>query len=251
MILTTNTPYPLRKIRRIRACTHQRPQRNEAQYAVSEETQYAVFKIYYVNILEDIKRGPYSKKPQYARSSTSLFLSQSTYDEEILERAHMKKCTPCKTLVDTESKLRANDDLVSDPTLYRSLSGTIDHGLQLHVSSTSQLTIYTDTDWAGCPVTLSRSSAETEYRGVANVVAETAWVCNLLRELYVPLFTVTLVYFDNVSVVYLSNNRIQHQHTKHIEIDIHFIFDLWLLGKFMFFMFIRGFTMLISLPKAF
>ncbi|GKC48401.1 hypothetical protein Tco_1066123 [Tanacetum coccineum] len=44
-ILTTNTPYPLRKIRRIRACTHQRPQRNEAQYAISRETQYAIFKI--------------------------------------------------------------------------------------------------------------------------------------------------------------------------------------------------------------
>ncbi|GJS24540.1 hypothetical protein Tco_0453172 [Tanacetum coccineum] len=35
MILTTNTPYPLRKIRRIHACTHQRPKRNEAQYAYS------------------------------------------------------------------------------------------------------------------------------------------------------------------------------------------------------------------------
>ncbi|GJX43050.1 putative reverse transcriptase domain, ribonuclease H-like domain, aspartic peptidase domain protein [Tanacetum coccineum] len=32
-ILTTNTPYPSRKIRRIRACTHQRPQRKQAQYA--------------------------------------------------------------------------------------------------------------------------------------------------------------------------------------------------------------------------
>ncbi|GJZ09730.1 hypothetical protein Tco_0544013 [Tanacetum coccineum] len=36
-ILKTNTPYPSRKIRRIRACTHQRPQRNEAQYASIEE----------------------------------------------------------------------------------------------------------------------------------------------------------------------------------------------------------------------
>ncbi|GJU00384.1 NAC domain-containing protein [Tanacetum coccineum] len=34
-ILKTNTPYPSRKIRRIRACIHQRPQRNKAQYAVS------------------------------------------------------------------------------------------------------------------------------------------------------------------------------------------------------------------------
>ncbi|GJZ20254.1 hypothetical protein Tco_0556844 [Tanacetum coccineum] len=34
-ILTTNTPYPSRKIRRIRTCTHQIPQRKEVQYAVS------------------------------------------------------------------------------------------------------------------------------------------------------------------------------------------------------------------------
>ncbi|GJV27664.1 putative reverse transcriptase domain-containing protein [Tanacetum coccineum] len=66
MILTTNTPYPSRKIRRIRACTHQRPQRKEDQYAVSREDQYAVLDIWHVNILEDIKRGPYSKKLQYA-----------------------------------------------------------------------------------------------------------------------------------------------------------------------------------------
>ncbi|GJV21352.1 hypothetical protein Tco_1370372 [Tanacetum coccineum] len=44
-ILTTNTPYPSRKIRRIRACTHQRPQRKQVQYAVSSEDQYAVLEI--------------------------------------------------------------------------------------------------------------------------------------------------------------------------------------------------------------
>ncbi|GKA31787.1 hypothetical protein Tco_0718154 [Tanacetum coccineum] len=44
-ILKTNTPYPSRKIRRIRACTHQRPQRKEDQYAVSRRSQYAVLKI--------------------------------------------------------------------------------------------------------------------------------------------------------------------------------------------------------------
>ncbi|GJS28024.1 putative reverse transcriptase domain-containing protein [Tanacetum coccineum] len=54
-ILKTNTPYPSRKIRRIRACTHQRPQRNKAQYAVSREDQYVVLEIWNeYNILEDI-----------------------------------------------------------------------------------------------------------------------------------------------------------------------------------------------------
>jgi hypothetical protein len=33
----------------------------------------------------------------------------------------------------------------------------------------------------------------------------------------------TLVYCDNVSVVYLSTNPVQHQCKKHIEIDLHFI----------------------------
>ncbi|GKA02395.1 ribonuclease H-like domain-containing protein [Tanacetum coccineum] len=67
---------------------------------------------------------------------------------------------------------------------------------------------------------------EAEYRGVANAVVETCWLRNLLRELHTPLATATLVYCDNVSAVYLSSNPVQHQRTKHIEIDIHFVRDL-------------------------
>jgi hypothetical protein len=72
--------------------------------------------------------------------------------------------------------------------------------------------------------TISRSSAEAEYRGVANIVHESCWIRNLLLELhYCPVTTTTLVYCDNVSTVYLSDNPIQHQRTKHIEMDIHFV----------------------------
>ncbi|GJX07003.1 ribonuclease H-like domain-containing protein [Tanacetum coccineum] len=83
--------------------------------------------------------------------------------------------------------------------------GTLDHGLQLHVSSTSQLNAYTDADWASCLVPLSHSSAEAKYRVVVNVVAETAWIRNLLQELHTPLFTVTLVYYDNVRVLHVPS----------------------------------------------
>nr|GEW23176.1 NBS-containing resistance-like protein [Tanacetum cinerariifolium] len=74
--------------------------------------------------------------------------------------------------------------------------------------------------------TLSRSSAEAEYRGVANAVAETCWLRNLLRELFTHLSSAMLVYCNNVSAIYLSANPVQHQRTKHIEIYIHFIGDL-------------------------
>ncbi|GKE84734.1 ribonuclease H-like domain-containing protein [Tanacetum coccineum] len=79
--------------------------------------------------------------------------------------------------------------------------------------------------------TLPCSSVEVEYRVVANAVAETCWLQNLLRELHTPLSSVTLVYYDNVSVVYLSSNPVQYQRTKHIEIDIHFVRDLVAAGQ--------------------
>ncbi|GKB31793.1 hypothetical protein Tco_0871194, partial [Tanacetum coccineum] len=42
---------------------------DEAQYTVSRDTQYAVFNIWNeYNILEDIKRGPYSKKSSIRRN---------------------------------------------------------------------------------------------------------------------------------------------------------------------------------------
>ncbi|KAJ9545524.1 hypothetical protein OSB04_025231 [Centaurea solstitialis] len=140
--------------------------------------------------------------------------------------------------------------------IIRYLKGTHDHGLTLYSSASTQLVTYTDADWGGCPdtrrstsgyciflgdnlvswsakrqPTLSRSSAEAEYRGVANVVAEACWLRNLLLELHNPLRRATIVYCDNVSAVYLSGNPVQHQRPKHIEMDIHFVREKVAIGQ--------------------
>ena len=53
----------------------------------------------------------------------------------------------------------------------------------------------------------------------------------LLQELHHPLRRATVVYCDNVNAVYLSTNPVQHERTKHVEIDLHFIRERVALGE--------------------
>ncbi|GJR18759.1 ribonuclease H-like domain-containing protein [Tanacetum coccineum] len=59
------------------------------------------------------------------RNRSGMFLCQQKYASEVLERAGMLTCNPCRTPVDTDFKLSADGDHVSDPTLYRSLAGAL------------------------------------------------------------------------------------------------------------------------------
>ena len=93
--------------------------------------------------------------------------------------------------------------------LLRYLQGTTSHELRIAGSSSNAIAAYSDADWAGCPdtrrstsgyciylgdtlvswsskrqPTVSRSSAEAEYRAVANAVAECCWLRQLLGELH-------------------------------------------------------------------
>nr|GEZ27776.1 hypothetical protein [Tanacetum cinerariifolium] len=180
------------------------------------------------------------------RTDSGMFISQTKYATEILERAHMLNCNPCNTPVDTDSKLGPDGDPFEDPTLFCSLVGA----LQYLTFTRSDLSYVVQQ--AGCPSTqrstsgycvflgdnlitwsskrkhvISRSNAKAEYRGVANAVADTTWVRNLLRELLVPLRSATLVYCDNAGCpftqrstsgycVFLGDNLItwssKHQH---------------------------------------
>jgi hypothetical protein len=77
---------------------------------------------------------------------------------------------------------------------------------------------------------VSRSSAEAEYRAIANAVAECIWLRQLLGELHCHLNKATVAYCDNVSAVYMCSNPVHHKRTKHIELDIHFVRERFQLG---------------------
>jgi hypothetical protein len=129
----------------------------------------------------------------------------------------------------------------------RYLKGSINHGLQFGKGSLP-LNAYSDSDWAGNPddrrsttgfalflgpcliswcakkqPVVSKSSTESEYRSLAFATAELCWLRMLFRELGLYLHTLPTLWCDNLGTIALASNPVYHAHTKHIEVDYHFI----------------------------
>ncbi|KAL3361478.1 hypothetical protein AABB24_014391 [Solanum stoloniferum] len=121
-------------------------------------------------------------------------------------------------------------------------------GILMNANVDNQLTAYCDADWASCPNnrksitgymitygssliswkskkqdTISRSSAEAEYRSLASTVAEIVWLVGLFKELGVKMKLHVPVYNDSKSAIQIAANPVFHERTKHIDIDCHFI----------------------------
>ncbi|XP_066373714.1 uncharacterized mitochondrial protein AtMg00810-like [Miscanthus floridulus] len=132
--------------------------------------------------------------------------------------------------------------------ILRCVRETTSLGLHLRASVDLFVMAYSDADWACCPDTrrstssfyvflgeslvswsskqqpaVSRSSAKAEYQAVENAAGECIWLRYLLDELHCAISKATVAYWDSVSAVCMSCNPIHHKHTKHIELDIHFV----------------------------
>ena len=81
---------------------------------------------------------------------------------------------------------------------------------------------------------VARSSAEAEFRGMSHGVCELLWLEKLLRDLGFKHKGAMKLHCDNKAAIEIAHNPMQHDRTKHVEIDRHFIKEKLDAGIIMF-----------------
>ena len=70
---------------------------------------------------------------------------------------------------------------------------------------------------------MSRSSAEAELTAVVQGVCEGLWIKRVFEDLRIRLTWPIKLYCDNQAAINISHNPVQHDRTKHVEVDRHFL----------------------------
>ncbi|KAL1190136.1 Retrovirus-related Pol polyprotein from transposon RE2 [Cardamine amara subsp. amara] len=132
--------------------------------------------------------------------------------------------------------------------ILRYLKGTPGQGIWMGCNNSTNIIGYCDADWAGdrmdrrsttgyCTFVggnlvtwkskkqkvISRSSAEAEYRAMANTTGELVWLKALLKDLGVESSEPISLYCDNQAAIHIASNSVFHERTKHIEVDCHYV----------------------------
>nr|GEV11240.1 putative reverse transcriptase, RNA-dependent DNA polymerase [Tanacetum cinerariifolium] len=193
------------------------------------------------------------------RSPHGIFICQKKYILDLLAETWMIDCKPADTPMITNQKLfmktkakLANRDrykrMVRKLIYLSHTRPDIAYAVGVVSQFMHQPQVFTDADWVGDKensrstsgyfslvggnqVTwkskkqkvVSLSSVEAEFRGIAKGLVEALWTRKLVSEIGFPSKESIRIMSDNKAAIQISDNPVQHDRTKHVEVDRHFI----------------------------
>ncbi|CAL9005264.1 unnamed protein product [Prunus brigantina] len=163
--------------------------------------------------MKDMGRLAYFLGLQVSYDSTGgIFVHQTKYAQELLNKAGMTNCKACPTPCKPHNQAYSDADWAGDLNTRR---------------STTRFVIFLKNNpisWQSKKQgSVSRSSTEAEYRALTNTAADLAWIRQVLLDLKVCLPEPPTISCDNLSALALSSNPIYHSRIKHLDIDFHFV----------------------------
>lgn len=130
----------------------------------------------------------------------------------------------------------------------RYLKATLNLGLFYSAQCDLILKAYSDADWSTCTFssrslsayciflgshlvswktkkqkTVSKSSAEAEYRSMSSTASEIVWLEGLLQDLKIHVPLPIYLYCDNTAAQHIAQNPVFHERTKHLKRDCHYV----------------------------
>eukprot|EP00253_Pinus_taeda_P005139 PITA_05139 len=199
------------------------------------------------------------------QTENNIFLSQSKYAKNLVDRFRMQDCKLATTPMERGLKLstRSSSPLV-DETLFRQLVGNLIYltatrpDISFAVSYISRFMsapkanhwiaakrvlryVSGTPDYAGYVFSLGSSvvtwtskkqqavalsSTKAEYRGAAKASCEAVWLRRMLADMHVSQAGPTPLFCDNQGVLKLAKNLVFHERTKHVETHCHYIRQL-------------------------
>ncbi|CAJ2640143.1 unnamed protein product [Trifolium pratense] len=132
---------------------------------------------------------------EVAHSKKGIFISHQKYITDLLQETGKTACKPAWSIVDRRSTTGYCTFLGGNLVTWKSKKQSV----------------------------VSRSSAEAEFRAMAQGICELLWLKSILEDLRIKSDEPMKLYCDNKSAISIAHNPVQHDRTKHIEVDRHFI----------------------------